>query len=113
MNVYKASQKAMIDSLSNLKIKPEIVLTDAMPLNIDIECIPIIHGDALSSNIAAASILAKVSRDRYMEEISLIYPEYGFDRHKGYVTKLHLKNLKEFGPCEIHRKSFAPVKKYL
>ncbi|MDD2258442.1 MAG: ribonuclease HII [Bacilli bacterium] len=113
LNVYKASQKAMIDSLSNLKIKPEIVLTDAMPLNIDIECIPIIHGDALSSNIAAASILAKVSRDRYMEEISLIYPEYGFDRHKGYVTKLHLKNLKEFGPCEIHRKSFAPVKKYL
>jgi len=113
LNVYKASQKAMIDSLSNLKIKPEIVLTDATPLNIDIECIPIIHGDALSSNIAAASILAKVSRDRYMEEISLIYPEYGFDRHKGYVTKLHLKNLKEFGPCEIHRKSFAPVKKYL
>ncbi len=113
LNVYKASQKAMIESINNLKVKPEIVLSDAMPLDISVKCIPIIHGDSLSSNIAAASILAKVSRDRYMEKMATIYPEYGFDKHKGYVTKLHLETLKEFGPCEIHRKSFAPVKKYL
>lgn len=113
LNVYKASQKAMIESIYKLGTKPEIVLSDAMPLDIVIKCIPIIHGDLLSSNIAAASILAKVSRDRYMEKMAVIYPEYGFEQHKGYVTKLHLKRLAQHGPCEIHRKSFSPVKKFL
>lgn len=113
LNVYKASQIAMTASLNNLKVKPDIVLSDAMPLDLSVKCIPLIHGDSLSSNIAAASILAKVSRDRYMEEMAIKYPKYGFAKHKGYVTKLHLQKLEEFGPCEIHRKSFAPVKKYL
>ncbi|HHX79247.1 MAG TPA: ribonuclease HII [Acholeplasmataceae bacterium] len=113
LNVYKASKKAMVEAINNLKIKPEIILSDAMPLDIETKYVSIIHGDSLSSNIAAASILAKVSRDRYMEKMALIYPEYGFEKHKGYVTKLHLEKLQKFGPCEIHRKSFAPVKKYL
>jgi ribonuclease HII len=73
----------------------------------------IIQGDAIMPIISAASILAKVSRDREMHDLSLVYPDYKFDQHKGYGTKLHMDLLKQFGPCDIHRKSFAPVKKLL
>ena len=72
----------------------------------------IIHGDALSASIAAASILAKVTRDHYMEKMDVKYPNYGFKRHKGYCTKAHVEALEKYGPCKIHRKTFAPVSKY-
>jgi len=114
INVYQASKKAMLKCLRGFKTKPQYVMTDAMPLNFDdIECLSIIKGDAKSATIAAASIIAKVSRDRYMIAIDKLYPEYGFAQHKGYVTKYHLKMLAEHGPCPIHRRSFAPVQRIL
>ena len=72
----------------------------------------IIHGDALSASIAAASIIAKVERDDYMAKMDVKYPNYGFKRHKGYCTKQHVEALEKFGPCKIHRKTFSPVSKY-
>ena len=85
-------------------------LSDAMPLSY-FNHEAIIKGDAKSISIGAASILAKVTRDHLMEEYAKIYPEYGFDKHKGYVTKMHKEALEKYGPCPIHRKSFAPVVK--
>ena len=101
------------EAISGLKIKPEHVLIDAMPLReLDIAHTSIIHGDALSASIGAASIIAKVTRDEYMDKMDIKYPNYGFKHHKGYCTKEHLEALEKYGPCEIHRKSFAPVKKF-
>ena len=84
-----------------------VLFVDALKIkNVDIKQVSIVHGDALSISIAAASILAKVTRDRMMDELDKKYPEYGFCKHKGYGTKFHMDKLKEIGPCEIHRKSF-------
>ena len=84
-----------------------------MPLgNIEYPHEAIIHGDALSASIAAASILAKVSRDHYMEKMDIKYPNYGFKKHKGYGTKGHIEAIEKYGPCKIHRKTFAPISKY-
>jgi len=113
LNVYEASRIGMINCIKKLKTPVDYVLTDAMKLELDIPCLSLIKGDAKSASIAAASILAKVSRDRYMIEISKKYPQYGFEKHKGYVTKYHLEMLEKYGPCEIHRKSFDPVKKVI
>lgn len=113
INIYEATKKGMLEAISGLKIKPEHVLIDAMPLReLAIAHTSIIHGDALSASIGAASIIAKVTRDEYMDKMDIKYPNYGFKHHKGYFTKEHLEALEKYGPCEIHRKSFAPVKKF-
>lgn len=113
INIYEATKKGMLEAISGLKIKPEHVLIDAMPLReLAIAYTSIIHGDALSASIGAASIIAKVTRDEYMDKMDIKYPNYGFKHHKGYCTKEHLEALEKYGPCEIHRKSFAPVKKF-
>ena len=110
INIYEASRVAMIKAIENLKIKPEHILSDAMPLNIGIPNTPIIHGDLLSLSISAASVIAKVTRDRMMYELDAIHPEYGFSKHKGYPTKLHLENIKKYGVLENYRFTYKPVR---
>ena len=106
VNIYEATKLAMKDAINNLSVKPEHVLIDAMPLELDIPTTSIIKGDALSESIAAASVIAKVTRDRMMYELDKEYPEYGFAKHKGYGTAAHIKAIKEYGPCPIHRRTF-------
>ncbi len=113
INILEASRLAMMEAIKKLKIKPQYVLSDAMPMNIDIPVKPIIKGDALSESIAAASIIAKVSRDRFMDEMDLKYPNYGFKKHKGYPTKDHIEAIKKYGITPIHRKTFKPIKNML
>jgi len=101
---------AMKRAVETLKVSPELVLVDGnRNPDIQIECRAIVGGDALEPAISAASILAKVFRDQQMLEFHQQYPQYGFDRHKGYPTKLHMEKLRAHGPTEIHRRSFAPV----
>ena len=111
LNIYEATKKAMTMAINNLKHKFDLILTDAMPLKgFDVEVVPIIKGDAKALPIAAASIIAKVTRDRMMKELAKKYPEYGFDVHKGYGTKKHMDALKEHGPIKgVHRFSYKPV----
>lgn len=110
LNIYQASKKGMMDAVKNLDLKVEHVLSDAMPLNgLDIPFTSIIKGDSKSATIAAASIIAKVSRDHYMLDMSKKYPGYGFERHKGYPTKAHIEALNTLGVTDIHRKSYKPV----
>lgn len=107
INILEATKLGMKKTIENLCITPDIVLVDAVKnLDVDVQTLPIIHGDALSYNIAAASILAKVTRDRFMVELSKKYPQYGLEKHKGYGTKAHIEALKQYGSTEIHRKSF-------
>ena len=114
INILEASRLAMKKAIESLKIKPEHILSDAMKLdNQDIPYTDIIHGDALSESIAAASIIAKVTRDRMMYDLDKKYPEYGFAKHKGYPTKLHLENLEKYGVLDNYRFSYKPVKKIL
>lgn len=110
LNVYEASRTGMKRIVESLE--PDFTLSDAMPLG-DIPHLSIIKGDAKSLSIGAASILAKVTRDRIMKEYGKQYPEYGFEKHKGYVTKVHKEALEKYGVTSIHRKSFAPVQKVL
>lgn len=110
LNVYEASRTGMKRIVASLE--PDFTLSDAMPLG-DIPHLSIIKGDAKSLSIGAASILAKVTRDRIMKEYGKQYPEYGFEKHKGYVTKEHKEALEKYGVTPIHRKSFAPVQKVL
>lgn len=113
MNIYAATQKGMLEAINGLAVKPEHALIDFMPLNaLEIPHTSITHGDALSASIAAASILAKVSRDEYMAKMDLKYPNYGFKHNMGYPTKMHIKALEQYGPCPIHRKTFYPVSTY-
>ena len=108
INILKATKKGLTNSLKELEIKPDLILVDALT-NIDTLGIPyrsIIKGDAKSYSIAAASIIAKVTRDRIMRQWDELYPEYGFEKHKGYGTKMHIDAIKEYGPCPLHRKSF-------
>jgi len=109
-NIYQASRQAMTEALTLLKITPDYLLLDAMNLDALIEQKSLIHGDARSVSIAAASILAKVERDRMMAEWDLVYPQYGLARHKGYATPDHLAALRLHGPSPHHRFSFAPVR---
>ncbi len=113
LNVYQASKKGMIDAIQHISINPDYALSDAMPLGDIIEHVAIIKGDSLSISIGAASILAKVTRDRIMKEYDKQYPEYGFAKHKGYPTKQHKEALRQFGVTPIHRRSFQPVKDVL
>lgn len=110
INIYEASRKAMMKAIDNLSVKPEYILVDAMPLFIDIPHKPIIHGDALSLSIAAASVIAKVTRDNMMIKLDKKYPEYGFKKHKGYPTKAHIEALKKYGPLENYRFTYGPVR---
>ena len=113
LNIYEATKKAMKEAINNLKVKFDLILTDAMPLKgFDVEVVPIIKGDAKAMPIAAASIIAKVTRDHMMEELGKKYPEYGFEVHKGYGTAKHMEALKKYGPIKgIHRFSYKPVAK--
>ncbi len=112
VNILNASRMAMQNAIAKLKTKYDIILTDCMKMKgYDVPVVDLIHGDALSQTIAAASILAKVSRDRWCEEIDSKYPAYHIKKNKGYGTKDHLAALKEFGPVKhLHRFSYAPIK---
>jgi ribonuclease HII len=112
MNILNASLKAMWQAVKNLKAVPEFILVDGdqrIP-NLPLPQMPVIKGDSKSLSIAAASIVAKVIRDRIMFNCHQKYPEFSFAAHKGYATRAHVEALQAFGPCEIHRKSFKPVK---
>lgn len=106
-NILNATKLAMRRAIENLKLKPDHILIDALRLeSIKTPQTPIIKGDDLSVSIGAASIIAKVERDRYMDSMSRKYPEYFFERNKGYGTKEHIESIKKHGTCEIHRQSF-------
>ena len=109
INIYQASLVAMRDAVLGLAPAADHLLVDAVRLDCELPQRAIIHGDALSASIAAASILAKVERDRMMCEWDPIFPEYGLASHKGYSTPQHLAALREYGPSPLHRQSFAPV----
>ena len=109
INIREASKEAMIQAINKLSVKPEHVLIDAMNLDIDIDQTAIIHGDALSLSIAAASVIAKVTRDNMMIELDKEYPEYGFAKHKGYPTKAHIEAVKKYCVLPFYRFTFAPI----
>jgi ribonuclease HII len=109
INIYQASRVAMREAVMLLAPAADYLLIDAVRIDCDLAQVPIIHGDALSASIAAASILAKVERDRMMREWDAVFPGYGLASHKGYSTPKHLAALREFGPTPLHRQSFAPV----
>jgi len=115
VNIYQASKLAMLKAIEEVRkqVPLEHVLIDAMPLELDINTTSIIKGDSLSISIAAASVIAKVTRDRMMYDLDLKYPEYGFGKHKGYPTKLHLESIKKYGLIEGYRKTYGPVKEIL
>src|SRR5207253_4726220 len=106
---YHASRAAMREAVLRLSPSADYLLVDALRLDCDVPQNAIIHGDARSASIAAASILAKVERDRMMREWDPVFPAYGLASHKGYSTPKHLAALREFGPTPLHRQSFAPV----
>lgn len=111
LNIYQATKVAMMEAINSLPIKPEHVLIDAMKLeDLKVPSTSIIKGDAQSLSIAAASVIAKVTRDRMMDDIARQYPEYGFDSHKGYPTKMHIDAIKKYGVIEGYRETFEPVK---
>lgn len=112
INILQATYEAMREAVGKLKAKPEILLNDAVVVpGIDIKQVPIVKGDAKSVSVAAASIVAKVTRDRMMAEYEGAYAGYGFAKHKGYGTKEHIESLKRLGPCPIHRRTF--IKKFV
>jgi len=113
INIYEATKEAMISAVNNMDIKPEHVLIDAMKLDISIPSTSIIKGDSKSLSIAAASVIAKVTRDRMLDELDRKYPMYDFIHNKGYPTKKHLEAIKEYGIIKEHRKTYGPVKDYL
>ena len=106
INILQATIMGMKNSFEGMEVKPETLIVDAVKLDCDAKVFPIVKGDATSYNVAAASILAKVARDRMMRDYDAQYPEYGFEKHKGYGTATHIKTIKEIGPCPIHRRSF-------
>src|SRR6202167_718043 len=109
-NIYQASRQAMLAAVSQLSPLPDYLLLDAIEIDLPIEQKALIHGDARAVSIAAASILAKVERDRRMAEFDEMYPQYGLAQHKGYGTPEHLEALKRHGPTPLHRFSYAPVR---
>ena len=115
VNIYEATKLAMKQAINKVqkKIKLEHVLIDAMPLEIDIPTTSIIKGDAKSISIAAASVIAKVTRDKMMYELDEKYPQYGFKSHKGYPTKKHIEAINTFGLIEGYRKTYGPVKELI
>ncbi len=108
LNILGATKQAMKEAINNLAVRPDYVLIDGnQDINIDIDRQTVVSGDARSESIAAASIIAKVTRDRMLREYDLEYPEYGFAKHKGYGTKAHIEAIKEYGLTPIHRPSFC------
>lgn len=111
INIYEATKEAMYEAISKLDVQPEHILIDAMKLDkLDVPSSSIIKGDAKSESIAAASVIAKVTRDRMMEEEGIIHPEYGFERHKGYPTKDHIARVLEYGVLPDYRMTYEPIK---
>ena len=106
INILRATKRAMAECIENMPVKPELILIDAVDIKVSVPIKSIIKGDAQSYNIAAASIIAKVTRDRLMRDYDNLYPQYGFAKNKGYGTKEHIEALKKCGPCPLHRKSF-------
>jgi len=107
INILEATKLCMANAINNLSVKPDVVLVDAVTnLKTDVKQVAIIKGDARSYTIGCASILAKVTRDRFMIDLAKTYPEYSFDKHKGYGTSAHIEALKRFGPSPVHRKTF-------
>lgn len=115
INIYEASKEAMLKAIEEVRkqVDIDIVLVDAMKLDLDIKTVPIIHGDALSISIAAASVIAKVTRDKMMYELDLKYPMYGYKSHKGYPTKKHIEAINKYGLIDGYRKTYGPVKDVL
>lgn len=113
VNIYEATKLAMMDAINGLSVKPEHVLIDAMPLDLDIPHTSIIKGDAKSLSIAAASVIAKVTRDRMMDELDIKYPMYNYKKNKGYPTKEHIEAINKYGIIEGYRKTYGPVRDYL
>lgn len=110
-NIYAATQKGMVEVLQGLKLKPSVALIDAMALpEMEFETVPIVHGDALSVSIAAASIIAKVTRDHIMERLDGLFPSYGFAKNKGYGSASHMQAITQNGVTKWHRRSYEPVK---
>ena len=113
MNIYAATKKGMEDLIKEIPFKVDVVLVDAMRIELDnVKVVPLIHGDAISTSIAAASIIAKVTRDRLMYEIDKEFPEYDFKSNKGYGTKKHMEAIEKYGICKYHRLTYYPVSKY-
>lgn len=110
INIYEATKLAMIEAINKLSIKPDIVLTDAMKLDIELPVVPIIKGDLKSITISAASVIAKVTRDRMMDELDKEYPFYNFKKNKGYPTKEHVSAIEKHGILKEHRKTYSPIK---
>lgn len=112
INIYQATKEAMSKAINQINISYDLILTDAMKLeNQKVEVVPIIKGDAKAESIAAASIIAKVTRDHMLEEMDKKYPQYGFISHKGYGTKKHIEAIKEFGIIKgFHRETYEPIK---
>ena len=107
INILQATYEAMREAVGKLSVMPQLLLNDAVTIpEIQIPQVPIIKGDAKSVSIAAASIVAKVTRDRMMEEYDKTFPEYGFASNKGYGAQIHIEALKKYGPCPIHRRTF-------
>ena len=113
VNIYEATKIAMRKAIDNLDVKPEHVLIDAMPLDISIPTTSIIKGDAKSLSIAAASVIAKVTRDRMMYELDKKYPMYNYKKNKGYPTKEHIETINKYGIIDGYRLTYGPVKDYL
>lgn len=115
INIFRATLEGMKEAIEGLRPRVDFALIDGpfSPSDLPIESMPLVQGDRLSKSIAAASILAKVSRDRYMEQIHLEDPRYDFDRNKGYPTQKHLEALRKYGPSSHHRESFKPVRMHL
>ena len=113
INIYEAAKKSMLIAINNCNHKIDHVLIDAMKLDLDIPSTSIIKGDAKSISIAAASVIAKVTRDRMMYELDKKYPMYGYKNHKGYPTKKHIEAINEYGLIDGYRKTYGPVKEYL
>ncbi len=113
VNIYEATKLAMKESINNLSITPEHILIDAMKLDIDIPSTSIIKGDLKSLSISAASVIAKVTRDRMLDELHEKYPHYNFKKNKGYPTKEHMLAIEKYGIIKEHRKSYSPVKEYI
>jgi ribonuclease HII len=110
IGVAEATRRAMGEALERLEMQVEHLLIDALTLPHELPQTPLIHGDALCVSIACASIVAKVARDRMMDDLAPTFPGYGFSQNKGYGTPQHLRALEELGPCTIHRRSFAPLR---
>ena len=110
-NIYRATQEGMEQILRQIRVRPQVALVDAMHPHVEgIETVPIIHGDALSASIAAASVVAKVTRDRLMYQLNKVYPQYGLAQNKGYGSQLHMEAIRQFGATKIHRRSYEPIR---